>query len=377
MINGLFLLAFVLLLSFRMFPVAYTAKNLAVLLAIAGSALAFAEYFHAGPAGWAMMLIVVDLYLLFYSKAYEGLAAWCIAEGVFFVLLALVGACLSLQLFPMLFGTLLYLWMLYVKKRLQPTVLLGILFFMTVFLWIAKEGHPYLSSICMLILLYLMEYLHQGYTRAFAQTEEEFQNQVMMHHYEEVRAVYLNMRGWRHDYHNHIQTMKAYLSLGQTERIGVYLNELEQDLTRVDQLVKSGNLMVDAILNSKLSLANERRIRINCKAVVPEKVPVSDIDICVLVGNLMDNAIEACEQIEPEKRFIRIYMDVVQSQLYLSIMNSAREDPDFNQKNYISEKRGNHGNGIKRVKLTVDKYDGYLNLKNEPGVFASELMIPM
>lgn len=377
MINGIFLLAFVLLLSFRMFPVAYTAKNLAVLLAIAGSVLAFAEYFHAGPAGWAMMLIVVDLYLLFYSKAYEGLAAWCIAESVFFVLLALAGAYLSLQLFPMLFGTLLYLWMLYVKKRLQPTVLFGILFFMTVFLWIAKEGHPYLSSICMLALLYLMEYLYQGYTRAFAQTEEEFQNQVMMHHYEEVRAVYLNMRGWRHDYHNHIQTMKAYLSLGQTERIGVYLNELEQDLTRVDQLVKSGNLMVDAILNSKLSLANERRIRINCKAVVPEKVPVSDIDICVLVGNLMDNAIEACEQIEPEKRFIRIYMDVVQSQLYLSIMNSAREDPDFNQKNYISEKRGNHGNGIKRVKLTVDKYDGYLNLKNEPGVFASELMIPM
>ena len=53
------------------------------------------------------------------------------------------------------------------------------------------------------------------------------------------------------------------------------------------------------------------------------------------------------------------------------------EDPSFNQKNYISDKRGEHGHGMKRVRLTVDKYEGYLNLKNEPGVFASEIMIPL
>ena len=91
----------------------------------------------------------------------------------------------------------------------------------------------------------------------------------------------------------------------------------------------------------------------------------------------MDNAIEACDKIPEELRRIRIYTDIVHQQFYLSITNSAAEDLSEGQKRYISEKRGNHGHGMKRVKLTVDKYDGYLNLKNEPGVFVSELMIPL
>ncbi|MXQ74259.1 GHKL domain-containing protein [Clostridiaceae bacterium DONG20-135] len=219
--------------------------------------------------------------------------------------------------------------------------------------------------------------MYQFYVQTLDRDTADFQNQVMSHHYEEVKSVYLNMRGWRHDYHNHIQTMKAYLQLKQYTQLESYLNELEADLSSVDQLVKSGNLMMDAILNSKLSLAKEHQIEIHCKAVTPESLCISDIDICVMIGNLMDNAIEACDQIPPDKRRIRVYTDIVHQQFYLSVTNSANENISEDQKRYISEKRGNHGHGMKRVKLTVDKYDGYLNLKNEPGVFVSELMIPL
>ena len=67
----------------------------------------------------------------------------------------------------------------------------------------------------------------------------------------------------------------------------------------------------------------------------------------------------------------------MKKQLYLSIAKSAPEEANFNARHYITEKRGNHGHGVKRVKLAVDRYDGYLNLKNEPGVFVSEVMLPM
>ena len=75
--------------------------------------------------------------------------------------------------------------------------------------------------------------------------------------------------------------------------------------------------------------------------------------------------------------FLRIYIVVNKSQLYASIQNSAREELDFNERNYISTKRGNHGLGMKRVKALADKYDGYLTLANEPGIFAAEVTLPL
>ena len=199
----------------------------------------------------------------------------------------------------------------------------------------------------------------------------------MEHQYGEIREIYMDMRGWRHDYHNHMQVMKAQLTMGNLEEIHTYLDELEKELDRVDTSVKSGNLMTDAILNSKLTLARRQKISVDCAVKLPDKLPVEDVDLCVILGNLMDNALEACAQVGEEERFLRIYMAVNKSQLYLSVQNSASQEPDFEQQNYITKKRGNHGLGMKRVKAAVDKYNGYLNLANESGIFAAEVSMPL
>ena len=99
------------------------------------------------------------------------------------------------------------------------------------------------------------------------------------------------MRGWRHDYHSHIQTMLALTD--KPEEIREYLLGLNQDLTTVDQVLKTGNVMLDAILNSKLSLIKSKGIRVNAKAVVPAQLQISSIDLCIIIGNLLDNAMEA------------------------------------------------------------------------------------
>ena len=136
-----------------------------------------------------------------------------------------------------------------------------------------------------------------------------FQDERMNRHVAEVENLYRQMRGWRHDYHNHIQMMKAYRALGQDDRLDAYLDELEQDLKGFDVLIRSGNVMIDAVLNSKLSLAKSHGIAINAKAVVPQELSFPDIDLCVILGNLLDNAIEACQWLEePASRFIRVYL---------------------------------------------------------------------
>lgn len=133
-----------------------------------------------------------------------------------------------------------------------------------------------------------------------------YQNELMEKHCEEVRHIYQTMRGWRHDFHNHIQALLA-LS-GEEEKTREYLLNLNDDLIRVDSILKTGNVMVDAILNSKLSLIRSREIEVNAKAWVPDNLRIAEIDLCVVIGNLLDNAMEAClRQPAEEHRFIRVF----------------------------------------------------------------------
>jgi len=204
-----------------------------------------------------------------------------------------------------------------------------------------------------------------------------YQNDLLLKHYDEVQNIYKQMRGWRHDYHNHIQVIKAHNALGQSDEIDVYLNKLDEDLTSVDTIIKSGNIMLDAILNSKLSLAVAKKISINAKAAAPKTVNVSDIDLCVIVGNLLDNAIEACMKIENEdERFIRVYIGIFKEQLYISVSNSTGPGVTKQNGRYMTTKAGSHGFGLLRVDNIIQKYGGYINRQNEDGVFATEVMLP-
>lgn len=207
----------------------------------------------------------------------------------------------------------------------------------------------------------------------------DYQNDLMTKHYNEVENIYKQMRGWKHDYHNHIQTMKAYLALEKYEDMNEYLNDLDRDLTNIDTVLKTGNVMVDAILNSKLSLAVSQDININAKATVPENLQVADIDLCVIIGNLMDNAMEAAVKLENhENRFIRVYIREMKGQLYISITNSTAGEIKKTNKEYISTKLGiSHGFGLKRVDSIVDKYNGFINRQSEEGVFATEIILPL
>ena len=132
--------------------------------------------------------------------------------------------------------------------------------------------------------------------------------------------MYRQVRGWRHDYRNHIQTMKVLAANGDLEGLKEYLDMLDTDLNTVDTVVKTGNAMADAILNSKISLAKSKDITVQVDAHIPVKLKMSELDLCCIIGNLFDNAIEASMALKPEDRLIRVYMDMKGTQLYLCFL---------------------------------------------------------
>ena len=155
-----------------------------------------------------------------------------------------------------------------------------------------------------------------------------YQRELIETHYKEVDNMYRQMRGWRHDYRGHIQTMKVLAAQGDLDGIKAYLDALDTDLNTVDLAVKTGNAMADAIINSKISLAKSRNIPVQIDAHIPVKLKMSELDLCCILGNLFDNAMDASAELPEEERLIRVYMDMKGTQLYICLLYTSPSPRD-------------------------------------------------
>ncbi len=204
-----------------------------------------------------------------------------------------------------------------------------------------------------------------------------YQQELIETHYREVENMYRQVRGWRHDYRNHIQTMKAYAAAGNWEAIKNYLDLLDTDLNTVDTVIKTGNAMTDAILNSKISLAKSKDIQVSADAHIPVKLKISEIDLCCILGNLFDNAIDASMKLPPDQRLIRVYMDMKGTQLYISFTNfTAGKKLEKVGGLFRTTKGEGHGFGLVRIDAIVQRLEGYISRNSEDGAFTTEILLP-
>lgn len=204
-----------------------------------------------------------------------------------------------------------------------------------------------------------------------------YQRELIETHYQEVDNMYRKMRGWRHDYRNHIQAMKVMAANGNMNGIKAYLDELDTDLNTVDTVVKTGNAMADAILNSKISLAQSKSIAVHCDAHIPVKLQMSELDLCCILGNLFDNAIEASLSLPEAERQIRVYMDMKGTQLYISFTNFTSGRKLNRVGNIFKTSKGDgHGFGLVRIDNIIERLGGYLSRNSEDGAFTTEILIP-
>ena len=204
-----------------------------------------------------------------------------------------------------------------------------------------------------------------------------YQRELIEIHYAEVENMYRQIRGWRHDYRNHIQAMKVHAAQGDWEAVRAYLDALETDLAAVDTVLKTGNPMADAILNSKISLARSKGITVRADASVPVALGLSELDLCVILGNLFDNAIEASLALPQDRRLIRVYIDMKGEQLYISFTNfTAGKKRSKTGGRFRTTKGEGHGFGLVRIDTVVERLGGWLSRNSEDGAFTTEILLP-
>ena len=326
-----------------------------------------------------MMAVIILIGLALYEAIIKKIQITFMHVILSIMILALTGYSVYLCPYMIVVWILLcFIWNHYhflKEERIFSTIII-LLYLGILFLGVYYDG--FIAGGIAALIFILLEYLLQRIMKREEDKTIIYQNKLMKQQMDEIENIYMTMRGWRHDYHNHLQSLKGYLSLNKVDQMKNYLNELETDLDSIDTLYHSGNLQLDSILNAKLSIAEKGQIRIHCDASIPPQLHVSDLDLCVILGNLLDNAIESCRKIkDPDERFIRVYIGILKKQLYISITNATSETVKQRTDHYFTTKRGDHGHGLKRVDQVVKKYDGYLNRQNEPGVFATEIVLPL
>lgn len=203
----------------------------------------------------------------------------------------------------------------------------------------------------------------------------EYQTEQSEKHLGEVRSIHKEMRGYKHDFHHHLQTLKGQLETGEIDRALAYIEQLDNQLMNVDNLLKTGNVSLDAILSAKIAQAKVDSITVTVKANVPDSLTISDVELSIIIGNLLDNAIEACRSVE-SNRFIRIYISMKGKMLYFSMLNSSGEKKKKTGSLFATQKEGMHGFGLRRAEAILEKHGGWVKYNSEDGAFTSEFLVP-
>jgi hypothetical protein len=188
---------------------------------------------------------------------------------------------------------------------------------------------------------------------------------------EEVRAL-------RHDLRHQLRAIRGYLQKGNVDGALGYVDAISGNIPEIADKLLCDNFAVNAVAVHYLDLATESHVQTDLRLVVPENLGrIPDTDMSIIVGNLFENAIEACQFVDEEQRFIRMSSKVAKRLLTLVIDNSFDGTYTERDGEFYSRKREGKGVGVSSVRAVVERYGGALKYEVANGVFMTSLYVKM
>ena len=187
------------------------------------------------------------------------------------------------------------------------------------------------------------------------------------------------LRKYKHDEKNHFLSIRGLIQEKSDEKALEYIDSLLDFYTSEDNYIKTKNEVLNSILNYKIKKMKDNKIKINTDIRIRETIPLSDYHLSIILGNLIDNAIEAQMKIDEEKRNIDIKIIDEKNKFIIKLDNSYNGKIKQDDKDFITTKEDsqNHGIGIKNVKEILEKYNGVFKINFDEEKFSVYVMIIM
>lgn len=199
-----------------------------------------------------------------------------------------------------------------------------------------------------------------------------------LYHYERLREIHSKIRSIKHDMKNHCFALNELLDKGHIADAQEYLSHLYSELiTTKDNIYYTGNPIFDAVLTDKSIKAKQKQIAFTAQLSLRENLNISNMDWCILLGNILDNAIEACERLTESEKTISIQAQSYKNVLNIVVKNTALPPQLRNDGFYRTSKlyKDEHGLGLSNVTAVTEKYDGVLQTDYSSGYFTLKLML--
>ncbi|MCM1102203.1 MAG: GHKL domain-containing protein [Clostridium sp.] len=270
-----------------------------------------------------------------------------------------------------------------VSLCLVPLCSIGMLSMM-IYTESSSETGLVIASIGLIMVNFFIFYLYNILSNTFFQQYENevlrqeiqgYANQldVMLQGEEKVRAL-------RHDMKHHMNELKILAAKGETGVIEEYINDMQDFISNPNEIVSSGNLEIDSVMNYLLRRAKEELRTVNVNVRLPKSIGHS-FDINVILGNLLENSIEAARQ--TDEKLLDVNIELRQGFLRIQIENSYDGKAVFNRESgykkllTTKKEKGLHGIGLENVRKMVEKHNGIMEVCPEADLFRVVLILYM
>lgn len=180
---------------------------------------------------------------------------------------------------------------------------------------------------------------------------------------------------YRHDMRHHLNLIAAYLADNNQAAAQKYINEVDKIIASAVVEKYCHNYTVNLILNFYISKAKDEQIAVETQIDLQEKNTVSDMDLCIIFANALENAVNACKRIPiQDDRTLKIVCKTKNDKLFLHITNNYADTVTFVDDLPVSRSK-NHGFGTKSIAAVVHKYNGLFSFTAEDGVFKTSIIL--
>ena len=252
-------------------------------------------------------------------------------------------------------------------------------------IFLAEKRAANLEVLSLTLFFFLVFDLLGIYLYHLLQLKEQLNEELMLskqkdaleyQHLQQLQEQYEKSRKILHDMKNHILAIEGFC-MSENPNTKEYIKEVIESIDKSSHVFQTNSKIITLLLNSKIQKTEEYNILFRAEVQDMCFDFISDLDWVIILGNILDNAIEACQQIKAGERKIELFIHQYKKMLIIRLENSAADRPDAQKGRLRSNKQGHFGIGLSNVQDTVKKYDGDMELEFNDNCFKTRIIIPV